>query len=127
MPTSFTRFRQRIFLGVGSSLIASFLWAGEAFAHRRGSGLGAFFEGSPGSGGYSLVMGIVISGMIAAMLGLVFYLRWRSAHPLPEPDSVRSIVEEKAVNPKRETPPEAGDNWERSADWWKPGSDSGGN
>ncbi|MCB1228858.1 MAG: hypothetical protein KDN19_01245 [Verrucomicrobiae bacterium] len=68
-------------------------------------------------------MAAIVGLMILAMLGALFYLRWRSAHPLPEPDSVRSVVGDSEIEPGKT---ERSDTWEKSADWWKSeGDDSG--
>lgn len=66
-------------------------------------------------------MAIVISGMITALLGVIFYFRWRAAHPLPEPESVRSVVGDSGPVPPedRDEPGDSGENWERPDDWWR--------
>ena len=88
-------------------------------AHKRGSGLGAFFEGAPGSEGFSLAMAILISGMIIALLGVILYFRWRAANPLPE--HVGTVVDgddtpEVEESSRVEEPEE---EWERPDDWWR--------
>ena len=74
-------------------------------------------------------MSLVIVGMIATLLGVVFYLRWRAAHPLPEPDSVRTVVgdgkSQSATPPSRLAASSETSSWEKPEDWWKPGAEDG--
>ena len=70
----------------------------------------------------------VIFGMIAVLLGVIFYFRWRAAHPLPEPDSVRSVVGDGEGDPSsvsRSSPSSGPPTWEKPGDWWKPDSGDG--
>ncbi len=83
-------------------------------AHRTGAGFGTGTDAEPASNAYALSMAGVVGGMIVCLLGALFYFRWRSAHPLPEPDSVRTVLSE---SPETGDPGEGG--WEKPADWWK--------
>lgn len=87
-----------------------------AWAHRpsAGYGFGTDTAGQPASDAYALTMTALVGVMIACLLGALLYFRWRAAHPLPEPDSVRSAL-------SGEVPEEnSGDqSWEKPADWWK--------
>ena len=74
-------------------------------------------------------MSLVIVGMIATLLGVIFYFRWRAAHPLPEPDSVRTVVGDgESQSPASRSRPEASNetsSWEKPEDWWKPDAEGG--
>lgn len=85
-----------------------------ALAHRSGAGFGTGTDVEPASNAYALSMAGVVGGMIVCLLGALLYFRWRSAHPLPEPDSVRTVLSD---SPKTGDSGEEG--WEKPADWWK--------
>lgn len=121
VPKLFTR-SSAGFLSIALVATGWLAFPDSAVAHRRRGGLGAFFDGA-GSEAFSLVMSLLVLGMIAALLGVVFYFRWRAAHPLPEPESVRSVVEDGSDPGDSPSPPLS---WEKSADWWKPKSRDAG-
>ena len=87
-----------------------------AWAHRRAAGYGFDLAGEPASHAYGVTMAVLVGFMILSLLAVLFYLRWRAAHPLPEPDSVRSVVGD--TGPAEAKPPE-GSPWEKPANWWK--------
>lgn len=105
------------------ALVASAFLRPHGWAHRRSAGFGFDLEGEPGSHAYGVVMAVLIVGMILSLLGMLFYFRWRAAHPLPEPDSVASVLGENASARSREdTEPKSNredPSWERPGEWWK--------
>lgn len=104
-------------------MVASVFLLPSSWAHRRSAGFGFDLEGEPGSHAYGVAMAVLIVGMILSLLGVLFYFRWRAAHPLPEPDSVTTVLGENA--PARSSGKieqdsnREGPSWERPAEWWK--------
>lgn len=91
-----------------------------ALAHRPVQRVGWGGEGSEASIAYGLSMAGLILFMVSGLLGALFYFRWRARHPLPEPDSIRSLLAEggdERPQPAPRSPSPEG--WERPADWWK--------
>ncbi len=72
-------------------------------------------------------MAVLIGFMICSLLGALFYFRWRAAHPLSEPDSVRTALDEEEPGRGEGSAGRDGQGkvhresgtWERPADWWK--------
>lgn len=87
-----------------------------ARAHRRAAGYGFDIAGEPASHAYGVTMALLVGFMILSLLAVLFYFRWRAAHPLPEPDSVKSVV----GDPGPADPPASREGgWEKPANWWK--------
>ena len=70
--------------------------------------------GQQASAAYAASMAAVICLMTAALLGALLYLRWRSRHPMPEPDSVGAALETAESGE-----PSTAAEWGKPADWWR--------
>jgi hypothetical protein len=93
-----------------------------ACAHGRG-----FAEGdgaSPAAEGMALTMLGLVLFVISGVAGLVFYLRYKAAHPSPDQSLLDTLPAAEGNDPgvvessvERESPgPEA---WNKAPDWWK--------
>ena len=93
-------------------------------AHQPGRGLMIQGEGGEASLAYGVTMAGLVLTVVATLLGSLIYFRWRSLNPLPEPESVQSVLAE-AISADQMDPsmvPEA--TWEKPANWWKDSDDS---
>lgn len=82
-------------------------------------------------GAYALAMVAIIVFITLSVAALAVYLRWRSRHPLPQPESLEQFFEEHGGGESDdgepcsdEAPPQGRDPrepWERPSDWWKKG------
>ena len=94
-----------------------------ALAHRRVFSQPALDALGPGPRAGFAAMGALVTLMLAGLLAMVFYFRWRARHPLKEPESVSEALghmsHDEAASEKAGTA-----EWERSGDWWK--DDAGG-
>lgn len=77
---------------------------------------------------YAIAMVVLIVSMIVGVGALALYLRWRSRHPLPQPESLDQFFEENGEggeppSPPASATPEPKAPWEKPANWWRGGEE----
>lgn len=121
MPKSFIRFRRRRLPGfwIGGAA-AAFGWFRAVAAPAPVPPVPPELPESVAKAAlaYRLSMSCLAGGITLALLALIWHLRKRARHPLPEPESVASVLS--AAEPFDDSGSEAA--WERPPDWWRRGT-----